>query len=96
MAALRKGWIVNISRDDGTHEVERDQEPVITFDDGEFAFEVWFWHPRLARYFVLTKGPQDPSLIAQGVIYFTPNEIPDVLRARVSLLEKMSGARRSA
>jgi hypothetical protein len=87
-----KGWIVNVSRDDATHEVERAHEPTIVLDTGEPVFEVWFWHHVTQRWFVMTKGPHDPRAVAQGVVYFHPNDVPHALRARVDLLRKLPTA----
>jgi len=74
---------VNVSRDDGTHEVERDHAPCLVLDNGDFVFEVWFWHSTLRCYFCLTRGPHAARAIAQGVIYFHPDDVPHALRARV-------------
>lgn len=87
---MAKGWIVNLSRSDATQEVEREQAPVFTFVDGEPCFEVWFWHRDLKRWFVMSRY-HDPMLMSHGVVFFTPEEAPDRLRARVKLMEKQAG-----
>lgn len=79
---MARGWIVNVSRDDGTREVERDHEPVLRLDDGSPVFEVWFWHAFLRCYFCMTRGPHDPRSVARGVIYFDPSDVPRALRDR--------------
>lgn len=87
---MARGWIVNLSRDDGTREVEREHEPVCTTDDGEPVFEVWFWHAQARRYFVLSRGPHDVRALASGVIYIHPDDVPDALRARFDVVTKLA------
>lgn len=85
---MTRGWIVNLSRDDCTREVERDHEPVCVTDDGEPVFEVWYWHAASRRYFVLSRGPHDARMIARGVIYFQPDDVPASLRTRFALMQR--------
>jgi hypothetical protein len=85
---MTRGWIVNLSRDDCTREVERDHEPVCVTDAGEPVFEVWYWHAGTRRYFVLTRGPHDAFMIASGVIYFHPDDAPEVLRTRLEGVQR--------
>lgn len=89
--SMALGWIINVSREDGTHEVERDHAPAIVLDDGSLVFEVWFWHQTLRRYFCMTGGPHDVSRIAQGVVYFHPTDVPNVLRERIQFFQKLAG-----
>ena len=90
---LRKGWIINLSRPDENKEVERDQPPAITLDDGDVVFEVWFWHSLLRRWFVMSYSPI-PALVAQGVVFFAPDEVPERLKARMQLIELQHGINR--
>lgn len=86
---MTRGWIVNLSRDDCTREVEREHEPVCDTDDGP-VFEVWFWHERTRRWFVLSRGPQDARALARGVVYIHPDDVPDALRARFDVVTKLA------
>lgn len=88
---MYRGWIINVSRADADHEVERNHEPAIVLDDGTLVFEVWFWHQDLRRYFCMTKGPADARMIAQGVVYFHPDEVPDALRTRIEAMSRLAG-----
>jgi hypothetical protein len=80
-----KGWSINIHRPDDTREVEREQPPVLVLDGGEIVFEVWFWHARSARWFVMT-WQDDPSFAARGIVAFRPTDVPSALRERVAAL----------
>lgn len=55
-----------------TRQEEREQPPVIWLD-GDPVFEVWFWHSRLRRWFVLSKS-YNTHLQLNGVIFFDTQE----------------------
>lgn len=93
MVERRKGWILNLHDGDSCREIESTAEPVLTLDDGAVVFEVWHWDQLLRRWFAMSTA-QDDRLAASGVVYYHPREVPDGLRARVRLLEKMQGVRR--
>lgn len=79
---MRQGWIVNVSRDDDSTRLEaRDQREVFDLD-GEPVFEVWFWHALTRRWWVMSYA-RDPRLEAQGVVFFSPEDVPERLRERV-------------
>jgi hypothetical protein len=81
------GWIVDLYERENTCLVERDQLPVFFFDDGQPCFEVWFYHQRLQRRFVMSMVA-NPTLEAAGVVYFSPKDTPEALAARVDIAEK--------
>jgi hypothetical protein len=87
MGTPTKGWIINLDRDDSTSEVVSDQQPLFVMQDGAPCYEVWKWHATLGRWFVMSYRP-NPSLAASGVIYYTPEEVPNGLRKRMRDLEQ--------
>ncbi len=90
MSATGGGWVINLDRSEETRQEVRAQPPVFFLDDGEPVYEVWFWHPLLKRWFVMSLAPV-LALEAQGVVYFHPNEVPEALRERVEALERVAG-----
>lgn len=76
---------MNISRPEETREVVRDQRAVFDLD-GEPVFEAWFWYARAHRWFVMSYAP-DLRMQVQGVVYFTPDDMPRALRAKVAAVE---------
>lgn len=80
---MAKGWIVNVSRSDGTLEVDRDQEPVC-YANGLPVFEIWFWHADLRCYFVMTKGPLEDAM---STIFFHPDSPPEHLQESIAQLQ---------
>jgi hypothetical protein len=83
-----KGWVINISSPRETCEVDRAQLPIWFDSDGDPVFEVWFWHRPLQLWFVMAALPGT----VQGVVYFSPSELPDQLRERVRVLEEAHAA----
>lgn len=75
---MRAGWVVNVSRDEA-HEVTRAGPAVAEYADGEIIFDVWFWCPKVSRWFVMSHSP-DQSLRGQGVIYFHPSKVHELAR----------------
>ena len=81
---MREGLIVNVEDSRQDRFEYRDQQECFTVD-GTPVWEVWFWHKTLRRWFVMTCKP-DPRLMSQGVVCFTPGEVPDTLRARLQTM----------
>ena len=79
-----RGLIINVS--DSTYDqwVERDQPPAFTLEDGTPIFEVWFYHWKLKRWFVMAYI-FDQRLIDQGVVYFRPGDIEYLKRRMYEL-----------
>ena len=80
--ATEQGWIFNTSDEAHDRLVERDTSrypPAFRLDDGTPIFEVWFWHGRIGRWFVMSNY-SDPQLVNQGVIYFQPGNAKIVAR----------------
>ncbi len=91
--ARQRGWVLNLDSDDASREIESDQQPAIVLSDGEIVFEVWKYYPKLGLWFVMSTRP-NTDMEAQGVVYYHPSEVPDRLRARVQLIERMQRTRR--
>jgi len=79
-----------MSRPDFFRIEERAQLPVFYLDTGEAVFEVWFWHYPLRKWFCMSAWA-DPQMVAHGVIYFHPSEVPDVFRQRLEEIERAAG-----
>lgn len=80
--AIEQGWIFNTSNDAHDRLVARDvtrYPPAFRLDDGTPVFEVWFWHARVGRWFVMSNY-SEPQMIEQGVIYFKPGDAKLVAR----------------
>lgn len=90
---MPQGLICNVA--DAAHDrmENRDQEPCFVLDDGTPVFEVWFWHEQLKRWFCMSTVT-DPRLIAQGVVFFAPADVPDGLREKMRYLERAAGIER--
>ncbi len=85
-----RGWVVNLDTED-THEEERVQRPVLLFpSDGAACFEVWKYHHLLRRWFVMSYQ-RIPALEAQGVIFYTPEDVPSRLREMMVNLSRLQG-----
>jgi hypothetical protein len=82
---MREGLIVNMNDPTWDRWEFRDQEPCFEID-GEPVFEVWYWHEGLKRWFVMSHA-SDPVMMAQGVVYFRPSEVPEQLRERIAYME---------
>jgi hypothetical protein len=81
------GWVVNLSRPEYTTTEYRPwQRPVFFFDDGAPCYEVWFWCAAVSRWFVMATLQHD-ALTQQGVVFFSPDETPEQLRARVLAID---------
>jgi hypothetical protein len=77
------GWIINLLDAAQCRREVRYQKAIFFFEDGDPCFEVWFWDGELHRWFVMSHT-SDPAMVAQGVLYFSPDEDAASFRARVA------------
>lgn len=71
---VRRGLVVNVADPQHDRWVTRDvmrEPPVYRLKDGTPVFEVWFWHDRLRRWFVMS-NVANQQMQQQGVVYFRP------------------------
>lgn len=81
------GWVINLSRPEySTTESRPWQRPVFFFEDGVPCYEVWFWCSVVSRWFVMSTVQHD-ALAEKGVVFFSPDETPDQLRARIRAID---------
>lgn len=70
------GWIINLWDDKlpapHTRMEMRQQNPLFFTSQAEPVFEVWFWHDRTGRWYVLTGDLNAPQV--SGAVYFSSTE----------------------
>ena len=72
--------IVNVADASQDRWVDSTQTPCFYLGDGTAVFEVWFWHRKISRWFVMTTADAQ-AFVKQGVVAFWPGDIAGLKKA---------------